>query len=160
MFSHPCAQRDVSPSPCYANNSNNSNKKRIDHTPRQPYKSLCSGDLEPIARHTRLVLLHQILTFGLWIIGFGEQHALVAGGFLVLAYAAWLNKYTSLAWFLECAEDGQGSGKPSALKIGCCRIWTVVKAVRRPCLLIWMSSSFLEDVVWDFEIDMKMWTRK
>lgn len=48
-------------------------------------------DLEPIPGHTSFVLLYQRLAVRLrGIVGFGEEHAVIAGGFLFFADAAWL----------------------------------------------------------------------
>lgn len=42
--------------------------------------------------HTLLVPRDQVFAFVLRVVAFGEQHAFVAGGFLVFAYAARLSK--------------------------------------------------------------------
>lgn len=46
--------------------------------------------LEPKPPHTYLVLLNHTLAFFLWVVGAGEEHAFVSGGFFVFAYAAGL----------------------------------------------------------------------
>jgi hypothetical protein len=49
-------------------------------------------DLESISGHTGLVLLYQGLAVCLrGIIGFGEEHAVVAGGLFFFADTAWLS---------------------------------------------------------------------
>lgn len=47
-------------------------------------------DLKAEAGHAGLVLLDHRLALLRWVIGLGEQHAVIAGGLLVLANAAGL----------------------------------------------------------------------
>ena len=49
-----------------------------------------SLDLEAESSHAGLVLLNCGLAFLRWVIGFGEEHAVVASGLFGLAYAAGL----------------------------------------------------------------------
>lgn len=49
-----------------------------------------SCQIEAKTRHTTPVLSHQVLASFLWIGGGGEEHAFVAGGFLVFADTAGL----------------------------------------------------------------------
>lgn len=46
--------------------------------------------LKPVLGHAVLVLCNEVGAVLLGVVGFGEEHAFVAGGFLVGAYAAWL----------------------------------------------------------------------
>jgi hypothetical protein len=66
-------------------------------------------DLKSISSHTSLVLLHQRLAVGLCrIIGFGEEHAVVAGGFFFFADAAWLSTSVSMInWIVAVVGLGR-----------------------------------------------------
>ena len=67
-------------------------------------KPSSSRQVETIARHATPVLGYHVLTGLLRIGGAGEEHTLVAGGFLFFAYAAWLKLLISNCYF--------GSSKP------------------------------------------------
>lgn len=57
-------------------------------TSKSPPLHLCQ--IESITRHATSVLANQVLTCVLWIGGVGEEHAFVASGLLVFAYATGL----------------------------------------------------------------------
>lgn len=55
-----------------------------------PLRTSSSSQIKPKPLHTTPVLAHQIPTSLLRVLGGGEEHAFVAGGFLFFAYAAGL----------------------------------------------------------------------
>lgn len=70
---------------------------------------------EPKTFHTTPIFIHHALTVLLRIIAIGEQHALVAGGFLILANTAGLFQCVSLiaAWLL----NGVGASGADGVKV-------------------------------------------
>jgi len=49
-----------------------------------------SRQTEPKSRHTTFIFINRTRAILLWVLCVAEEHAFVAGGFLVFAYAAWL----------------------------------------------------------------------
>lgn len=80
-------------------------------------------DLESIPGHTSLVLFYQRLAVRLrGIIGFGEEHAVVAGGFFFFADAAWLLtsvSYTALLRILLMGGKRANLGLFGGFWCGC-----------------------------------------